>query len=175
MSDITWLDGAILVIIAASTLISIVRGFMKETLSLASWVASFYLAFKYYDQIASYLAPVISNNSMRFGVSFLVLFIGSVIFFGMMTFFILRVLKVTGMNTFDRVFGAAFGAARGLLIVNLFILVGSTLSLTGYMWWKQSYMIRHLTPQVVWLKEKLPKFNQQFQTYVQRDNMTRSA
>jgi membrane protein required for colicin V production len=174
MGGFTWMDGLILTVIAISTLISIVRGFMKETLSLMSWFASFYLAYRYYDTIAAQLAPFISHNSMRFGLSFMMIFIGCAILFGTLTYFVLKILKVTGMNTFDRMFGAAFGAARGLLIVNLLILVGSTLSLTGYMWWKQSYMIKHLTPQVVWLKKKLPKFNKQFQDYVNRDKLDKT-
>lgn len=167
----SWLDGLILTIIVLSVLISVVRGFMKEVLSLMSWFASFYLAYRYYEVLAGSLDGIISNASMRFGMSFMLIFIGSVIAFGTITFFVLRILKITGMNTFDRSFGAVFGAARGLLIVNLFIIVGSSLSLTGYLWWQQSYMIKHLMPQVVWLQKKLPEFNEKFQQYVKRDRL----
>ena len=42
----TWLDIAIVAIIALSALYGIVRGFIREVLSLAVWVAAFWFAFR---------------------------------------------------------------------------------------------------------------------------------
>jgi hypothetical protein len=43
----TWLDTVIVAVIALSTLLSLFRGVVKEVLSLAVWVLSFWLAFRY--------------------------------------------------------------------------------------------------------------------------------
>lgn len=168
MTQATWVDVFIIVIIVLSTFISLVRGFMKEFLSLLSWIGAFYLGYRYFELIAFYLEPYIANHSIRYALAFLAIFLSAMILFGLITYFILKVLKISGMNTTDKCFGAIFGAARGVLIVNLLIVVGSTLSLTSYVWWRESFMINNLTPQVVWLKRKLPELNDKFKFYVKR-------
>ena len=52
-----WVDYAILAIIGLSTVISLVRGFVKEAISLIVWITAFFVASHYYP----YLAPFFSN------------------------------------------------------------------------------------------------------------------
>lgn len=43
-----WVDYAILAIIGLSTVISLIRGFVKEAISLIVWIAAFFVASHYY-------------------------------------------------------------------------------------------------------------------------------
>jgi membrane protein required for colicin V production len=46
-SHLNWLDYAILGILVFSTLVSLVRGFVREAISLVVWIAAIWLGFLY--------------------------------------------------------------------------------------------------------------------------------
>lgn len=43
-----WIDYAILAVIGLSSLISLIRGFVKEALSLVTWFAAFFVASRFF-------------------------------------------------------------------------------------------------------------------------------
>ena len=73
-----WVDYAILAIIGLSTVISLVRGFVKEAISLIVWITAFFVASHYYP----YLAPFFSNIDnllIRNAVAIGLLFVSSLV------------------------------------------------------------------------------------------------
>jgi len=53
-----WLDIVILSVIGLSALISLVRGFAKEALSLIIWCGAFFIASQYYAKLAVYFTNI---------------------------------------------------------------------------------------------------------------------
>ena len=53
-----WIDYAILAIISLSTVISLVRGFAKEAVSLIIWIMAFFVASYYYPYLATYFTEL---------------------------------------------------------------------------------------------------------------------
>jgi membrane protein required for colicin V production len=51
-----WIDYILLAIIAISALLSLWRGFVKEALSLASWIAALWVALLFFHDLADWLA-----------------------------------------------------------------------------------------------------------------------
>lgn len=165
-----WLDVFICIILFVSTLISIVRGFVKEVLSLVSWILAFYVAYRYFEDGALLLTGVIGSSALRAALSFIGIFIGAVIVLGFIAYLIGKAISFSGLKSFDRVFGAAFGVLRGMLIVNLLLIVGGMLSLTSYIWWQQSFLAVKFNTQASWLKDNLPEFNERFHLYAKRSD-----
>ena len=54
-----WVDFVIVGIIALSAVISLVRGFVREAVSLAGWIVAVWLSITYMDDVALYLQPYI--------------------------------------------------------------------------------------------------------------------
>ena len=69
-----WVDYAILVIISISALISILRGFVREALSLLGWILAIWVSFTFVDEVAALLVDHISVPSVRTATAFLALF-----------------------------------------------------------------------------------------------------
>ena len=61
-----WADFAIIAILSLSMLIGIVRGFVKEAMSLVVWLAAVGLATLFYQNLAAYLFDLIATASLRF-------------------------------------------------------------------------------------------------------------
>lgn len=111
-----WIDVVILAIIVLSALISVMRGFVKEMLSLVAWVVAFFVAATFYGNLAG-LFTFIDNDMAKIALALFVLFIGTLMAIGVVNLIISLILKKTGLSGTDRILGVIFGAARGLLIV----------------------------------------------------------
>lgn len=50
-----WIDYAIMAVIGLSSLISLIRGFVKEALSLVTWFAAFFVASRFFGDLSVFL------------------------------------------------------------------------------------------------------------------------
>ena len=79
LSHFTAVDWVIIVVLSISTLLSLWRGFVREAVSLAGWVAAFLVANLYVDQMASVLAGTIENITGRYVAAYAILFVATLI------------------------------------------------------------------------------------------------
>lgn len=152
----TGIDFAILGIVLISCVISVLRGFVREALSLASWVISFVIAWELHSAFAGLLESAIEHNNLRLIVAFFVLFILSLVVFTLVIFFATKVVERTGLTGADRVIGVFFGAARGLLIVTVLVALAGYTQLPRADVWRESLLIVYFQPIAVWLIDFLP-------------------
>lgn len=110
-------DWTILVVLALSMALSLWRGFTREAISLAGWVAAFLLANLYAVEVAGYLAQWIDNVTGRYVVAYATVFVATLVLAGLLSRLVRQVIKVSGLSLLDRVLGTAFGFARGVILV----------------------------------------------------------
>jgi len=150
------IDWVILAVLAVSSLISLKRGFVKEALSLASWIADFIIARLFSGNLATLLAGVVETNSVRWILAFVILFAGTVTIGAMINHLLVEMVRMTGLGGTDRVFGMVFGLIRGLVVL-VAIVYGLQFTLVPQdAWWQDSVFIPHLTTLADWARKTLP-------------------
>ncbi len=151
-----WVDYAILAIIGVSVVISLVRGFTKEALSLAGWVIAVWVGLSFADNLQNLLEPHITVPSLRLIIAFLILFITTLFLAGLVNYLAVQVIKKTGLSGTDRMVGIFFGVARGALIAAVLVLIGGMTPMPQDPWWKESQMLHYFQDIAIWLRQFLP-------------------
>lgn len=145
-----WLDYAILAVIALSTVISLMRGFVKEAISLAVWFAALFIASQFYADLAVYFTKI-NDELIRNGAAIAVLFVVTLILGALVNHVIGQLVQATGLSGTDRALGAVFGGLRGILIASalLFFLDTFTPSASST-WWEESVLVPEFAVIIEW-------------------------
>ena len=150
--SLTWVDWAIVAIIAVSALISLTRGFVKEALSLLTWVIAGLVAWLFGGALAELLVPYIETPSLRVIAACSILFVMTLLLGGLVNYLISQLVKATGLSGTDRFLGMVFGAARGALLVVVAVGLLSLAPVEADAWWRESVMIPHFLLVADWSK-----------------------
>ncbi len=153
----SWVDLIIIAVIIISALISLVRGFVKESLSLASWILAGFIALRYFTPMADLLEPYIESPTIRTGSGFAILFVSSLIVGAIINFMASQLVTKTGLTGTDKSLGVVFGGARGVLIVTMLVLLAGLTPMPTEPWWNDSAMIEYFSGMANWIKDVLPK------------------
>ncbi|MDH3355555.1 MAG: CvpA family protein [Chromatiales bacterium] len=155
-TSLNWLDYAILIIITLSVLISIIRGFTKEALSLAGWIIAGWVALTFSEKAEPLLRDYIEVPSIRLLVAFIALFIITLFLAAFVNYLVSQMVKKTGLSGTDRMIGVLFGVARGVVIVALLVMVGGMTPLPQDPWWGESQFIHYFESIAQYISQFLP-------------------
>ncbi|MDO8961190.1 MAG: CvpA family protein [Methylophilus sp.] len=123
----TVFDYTVLVIVGISVLISLMRGAVREVLSLLGWVIAFYVARTYSSLVVPLLPYDIPSEKLKMLAAFVILFLAVLLVTSLIAIALATLLKDIGLGWLNRLLGGLFGLMRGLLVVVvLMLLAGMT-------------------------------------------------
>lgn len=145
------LDIVILVVLVLLLLKGLWLGLIQELCSLAGLGLGATLAIRYQAPLAAALPTWASLPPwLTAALCFALLFLATLLFFGLLGLVLSRFIKLIFLGGFNRVLGGLFGLAQGVLLLCL-ALYG--LSLTD--WLKETQQASSLAPPFVVLGEKI--------------------
>ncbi|MBS9433527.1 colicin V production protein [Photorhabdus hainanensis] len=150
-----WIDYVIIAVIGFSALVSLIRGFIREALSLVTWGCAFFVASHFYTYLAVYFTRF-EDELVRNGIAIALLFIATLIVGSVVNYVIGSLVQRTGLSGTDRVLGVCFGALRGVLIVAAILFFLDTFTpLARSEDWKQSQLIPQFSHIIRWFFDYL--------------------
>ncbi len=137
----TGADVLILVVLLGSVAIGVLRGFVREAVSLVFWVLAIVAAWRFGSLVEPHLGGLLANPQIapwigRLVVLVLVLLVGWVV--GMLLGYFTRSM---GLGPLDRVIGLLFGIVRGMVLVGLLVIGAELLHLNREAWWGRSTLV----------------------------------
>ncbi|PVX31913.1 membrane protein required for colicin V production [Pasteurella langaaensis DSM 22999] len=149
------IDYIIIAIIIFSIVVSLLRGFVREVMSLASWVVAFIVASQFYPYLANLLTQI-ESEYIRNGAAIGILFILTLIVGAVVNYVIGQLVDKTGLSGTDRVLGTCFGFLRGVLIVAaILFFVDTFTNFNQNEMWKTSKLIPHFAFIEQWFFEQM--------------------
>ncbi|MGD9739018.1 MAG: CvpA family protein [Bauldia sp.] len=114
----TLFDFIVIVIVLISAVLAMVRGFVREVLSIISWVVAAAAAYFLYEYLLGLINPSpIEDVTLATIISVAVIFIVVLIIATYITMKIADAVIDSRIGALDRLFGFLFGVVRGLLLV----------------------------------------------------------
>ena len=133
-------DIVILIITVLSSVFGLWRGLIKEVLSLLTWIAALLVSRVYSEPLAGLMTGMIENDGIRYVSAFAILFFIVMMFGTFLNSLMSKLLSVTGLKLADRILGAGFGVARGVIIVLVIMFIAS-MFVSETELWQQSQLV----------------------------------
>lgn len=145
-------DIVILAIILISGLLALQRGFFRELVALATWIAAFIIARFFGPSLEILLADTLDTPSARMALAFAILFIATMVVGALINHLLGELIRATGLTGTDRVLGMGFGIVRGAIIVVVLVALGKHLFAADE-WWYSSVLITYFAGMEQWTME----------------------
>lgn len=152
-----WADLVILGVVVLSALVSLMRGFVKEALSLVVWIAAIWLAFTFCDSAAGLFQSWIGIPSARTILAFILIFLITLLIGGILSYLVGQLVARTGLSGTDRMVGIIFGAARGIVLVTAVVMLCGMTPFPRDRWWQESVLLPYFERSALWLGTFLPE------------------
>jgi membrane protein required for colicin V production len=153
---VTGFDFVVLAIMGVSGLLGLLRGLLKEVLSLLAYALAFVAAIWWGPTVYGWLAPWIQTTVLRMGVAYAAVFIVVLLAVGLVNMALSALIRTTGLTPADHGLGALFGLMRGLLIVLVLVTLAGYTPLPQEPWWRDAMFSHVATVAVQHIKVWLP-------------------
>jgi membrane protein required for colicin V production len=140
----TAFDWIMVLVLAASVILGLLRGLVAEVFSLASWVVAFIAAKLGAAAVAALLPMDVESEGMRNIVGFIVVFLVVMILVMLLGRVIKGAVGAVGLGGADKAVGGAFGLLRGVVILVGLTLVAGLTALPQTDFWKNALSSRVL-------------------------------
>jgi membrane protein required for colicin V production len=156
---ITWLDFLLLGVMMISGLLAMIRGFMREILSITAWATAAVVTVLLYNRLLPIAKANISSDMLAAAAVVGGTFLVTLLLVSIITVRISDMILDSRIGALDRTLGFLFGLARGLIIVVVAFLFFSWLVPAN----KQPDGVRNAKSRVVlentgeWLQGLLPQ------------------
>ena len=165
------LDIGIVVLILLSTIVGLVMGFIKEFLTLGALLLAFGLAVFYAPILTPEMPFARDNELLRWGASFGIIFIGSLIVGLIISGLLSSAVNRIGLGGFDHSLGAIFGFLLGTMVITSIVLVLMSSSLSKQDAWQNSRLMPYFEESATWVKNAIPNnWNDYVNQYVNKSS-----
>jgi membrane protein required for colicin V production len=152
----TLVDYAVFAILGFSVLLSIIRGLVREVLALAAWAIAFVVAWFFGSELATLMPEEIPSLELRLLAGFATVFFLVLLAMSLVAIAASQLVKSAGLSVEDRLFGALFGLARGLLVVMALVLAAGATSLPAEPVWREAALRTLLEQAALGIRDWLP-------------------
>ena len=139
-----------------SALFSLMRGFVKEAISLSTWIIGVWVSATFASRMAEILPIGVESEAVKQAIGFAVLFLLTLMVGALVNYMVGQIVKKTGLSGADRLVGVGFGFVRGIFIILAFVFVAGMTPLPELEWWQTSYLLERFEGMAVMLQDYMP-------------------
>lgn len=155
----TGFDFVLLGVLGVSAVLGLIRGLLKELLSLAAYAFAFVAAIWWGPRVAEWhwLTNWITQDFLRVALAYIAVFIAVLLSIGVVNMTLSALIDKTGLTPADHGLGAVYGLARGVLFVLVLVTLAGYTSLPSEPWWKNAMFSKQVVGGVQQIKARVPE------------------
>lgn len=152
----TSFDYIVLAILGVSAFLGLLRGLVKEVLSLIAYIVAFMATIWWGPGVSVWITRFIDNGLLRTAIAYAAVFIIVLLLVGLVNITLGTLIRKTGLTPADHGLGALFGFSRGLLIVLVLVGLAGYTQLPSEPWWRDAQLSGPAVSAVQRIKALLP-------------------
>jgi len=153
---VTSFDYIVLAVIGVSGLLGLIRGLIKEVLSLTAYLLAFMAAIWWGPRTSGWIQVWIENGLLRTALAYGAVFFVVLLLIGLLNMLLATLIEQTGLTPADHGLGGLFGLARGVLLVLILVILAGHTELPKEPWWEQAKLADPAIRAVQSIKAMLP-------------------
>ncbi len=151
------IDYVIVAVVLISAIVGLVRGFLREAISLGTWIVAIWVVYIYAGDAAEFLTSKVDSPVVRLLIAGAALFIAVLLLGALLGYVATVMVRTTGLSGTDRTLGMVFGGVRGVILLALLLVLSvGLLPVEEESWWRESLLIPYVEQAVGWLRDILP-------------------
>jgi len=136
-----WIDYLLIAMVVLSCIAGLMRGLLREVISLVTWVTAVFIAWHYADVVEAHLGGALANNILRPWVARSLIFIVVVMAGTAIGLLVSRFVRLSLFGGLDRLLGGVFGILRGLVMAGLLVMLCQAVHLDSEPGWRRSLLV----------------------------------
>ncbi len=133
-----WTDYVIIALLVFSSIAGLMRGLLREIISLVSWLAAVVLAWQYSSLLEPHLGGALSGEAVRPWAARAIIFIAVLLIGSAVGAIITRFTRLSIFGGTDRLLGFVFGLLRGVVVLGLLAMLCHAVRLDEEPWYHDS-------------------------------------
>jgi membrane protein required for colicin V production len=134
-------DYLVIAVVVLSAIVGAVRGFLRESIALGVWIVALFVAWHFSDMIEPHLGGLLADHYVRPWAARVIIVALILLFGAALGAIVSHYVRLSIFSGMDRFLGFLFGAARGVVLIGVFVILGQLLRLDGEVWWRHSMLI----------------------------------
>ena len=131
-------DYAIIVLLAISCIAGLLRGLLREVISLLTWVAAVWLAWQFSSVLEPHLGGALREAAVRPWAARAVIFIGVLLVGAAVGAAVNHFVRLSLFSGLDRLQGFVFGLLRGIVVLGVLAMLCHAVRLDDETWYRGS-------------------------------------
>jgi membrane protein required for colicin V production len=136
-----WVDWLIIALLLFSAVAGLMRGLLREIISLLTWVLAIALAWRYSDLLEPHLGGALAGTAIRPWAARIVIFAVILLVGTAVGALLNHFVRLSLFSTLDRALGLLFGMARGAVAIGLLTIGCQALHLDREAWYRGSQLV----------------------------------
>jgi membrane protein required for colicin V production len=136
-----WTDYVIIALLAFSCVAALYRGFMREMISLITWLAAFWLAWHFAYLLEPHLGGALNAEHVRTWAARTIIFIAVMLIGSAIGVIVTQFVRVSLLSSLDRALGFVFGLLRGAVALGVLVMVCHAVRLNEERWYQESTLV----------------------------------
>jgi membrane protein required for colicin V production len=136
-----WADYVLIALAAFSCVAGLMRGLLREIISLATWLLAIAIAWRFSDVLEPHLGGLLAGSAVRPWAARVIIFLAILLIGTAIGAIVTHFVRLSIFNAVDHGLGMLFGLARGVVVVGLLTMLCHALQLQKEDWYRQSLLV----------------------------------